>query len=131
VAFLADASPTSSAYANNLGAMRSAGLIDYPAGGMVALTAEGQQLATAPDGAPTHAAIMEKIARKLPPAQIRILRATAEAFPDDVDKNQLASSIGASASSSAYANNLGRLRTMGFIAYPSKGRVRASERLFP
>lgn len=45
VAFLADASPTSSAYANNLGAMRSAGLIDYPTGGMVALTTEGQRLA--------------------------------------------------------------------------------------
>lgn len=131
VAFLVDASPTSSAYANNLGAMRSAGLIEYPAGGMVALTAEGLRMAVVPEGAPTHSAIMEKVARKLPPAQMRILGATAEAFPDDIDKNQLAESIGASASSSAYANNLGRLRTMGFITYPAKGRVRASERLFP
>lgn len=62
---------------------------------------------------------------------MHILAAAAESFPDDIDKNQLAASIGASASSSAYANNLGRLRTMGFIAYPAKGRVRASERLFP
>ncbi len=32
----AEASPTSSAYGNNLGALRSLGLIDYPARGRVA-----------------------------------------------------------------------------------------------
>jgi hypothetical protein len=33
--------------------------------------------------------------------------------------------------SSAFANNLGRLRTLGLIDYPRPGLVRADERLFP
>lgn len=131
VAFLADASPNSSTYQNNLGAMRSAGLIDYPAAGKVELTADGQRLAAQPSGAPTHAAIMEKVASKLTPSLMRVLQAAAEAFPADLDKNELADRVGASASSSTYQNNLGRLRTLSFLTYPTKGRVRASERLFP
>lgn len=35
---LADQSPTSSGYTNNLGGLRTLGLIDYPSGGMVAAT---------------------------------------------------------------------------------------------
>jgi hypothetical protein len=38
VAVTVEASPTSSAFANNLGALRSLGLIDYPERGQVAAT---------------------------------------------------------------------------------------------
>lgn len=131
VAFLADTTPNSSAFQNNLGALRSSGLIDYPRGGMVQLTADGNALAVAPAAAPTHQAIMQKIADKISPAQMRIVAAAANAFPDDWDKDQLAGAIGTTSSSSAFQNNLGRLRSLGFITYPSKGRIRADERLFP
>lgn len=50
VALLADASPKSSAYSNNLGALRTAGLVEYPAGGCVALTGAGRALASKPAG---------------------------------------------------------------------------------
>jgi hypothetical protein len=131
VAFLSGASPTSSGYQNNLGALRSAGLIEYPAGGMVALSVEGAALAMPPAHAPTHAAIMELIAVRLAPAQMRILTAASNAYPDDVTKDDLALMVEASPTSSGYQNNLGRLRTLGFITYPSAGRVRAGEGLFP
>jgi uncharacterized protein len=131
IAFMADTTPNSSAYANNLGALRTAGLIDYPGSGMLALTEEGQQAANQPDVAPTHEAIMDKIGAKLVPAQMRIVSAVAEAYPADLSKDELAERAGTSATSSAYANNLGRLRTFGLITYPSQGRVRADERLFP
>ncbi|MCK1401999.1 DUF853 family protein [Bradyrhizobium sp. 4] len=131
VGILAGASPTSSAFANNLGALRSFGLIDYPSGGMVALTPEGEATANSPAGAPTHEAVMEKIGAMLPPAQMRILAAAAEAFPDELGKEELAEKVGASATSSAFANNLGRLRTLGFITYPAAKSVRAGESLFP
>lgn len=131
VGFLAGASPTSSTFANNLGALRSAGLIDYPAGGEVVLTAEGAAIAVPPGDAPTHADIMAKIAVKLAPAQMRILSAAANAHPDDISKEDLAQMVEASATSSTFANNLGRLRTLGFITYPATGRVRAGESLFP
>jgi len=131
VAFLAGVSPTSSGYQNNLGALRSAGLIDYPAGGEVVLTPDGAAIATPPEEAPTHEAIMQKIGAVLVPAQMRILSATANAYPDDVSKEDLAQMVEASATSSGYQNNLGRLRTLGFITYPASGRVRAGESLFP
>lgn len=131
VAFLAGVSPTSSGYQNNLGSLRSAGLIDYPAGGEVVLTDAGAGLANPPADAPTHDAIMAKIAAVLPPAQMRILQSAAAAHPNDLGKDELADQVGASATSSGYQNNLGRLRTLGFITYPTTGRVRAGESLFP
>jgi uncharacterized protein len=131
VAFLADASPNSSAFANNLGALRSAGLIDYPSGGMLQLTEDGVAAANPPEAAPTHAAIMQKIGQKLAPAQMRIVSHAAHVYPNDWEKGALAEAIGASATSSAFANNLGRLRTLGLITYPASGRVRADDRLFP
>lgn len=131
VGILAGASPTSSAFANNLGALRSGGLINYPSGGLVALTPEGEATAVQPTGAPTHEAVMAKIGAMLPPAQMRILAAAAQAYPDELGKEELADRVGASASSSAFANNLGRLRTLGFITYPAARSVRAGESLFP
>ncbi|MFT4117442.1 helicase HerA domain-containing protein [Bradyrhizobium sp.] len=131
VAILAGASPTSSSYANNLGALRSAGLIDYPAPGEVGLTAKGDAVAVPPADAPTHDAIMQKIGAVLPPAQMRILAATAEHYPNHLGKDELAACVGASPTSSSFANNLGRLRTLGFITYPAAGSVRAGESLFP
>lgn len=131
VAFLADTTPNSSAFQNNLGALRSAGLIDYPSGGMVQLTADGNALAVPPADAPTHQAIMQKIADKISPAQMRIVSAAARVFPEAFDKDTLADEIGTTSSSSAFQNNLGRLRSLGFITYPAKGRIRADERLFP
>lgn len=131
VAFLADASPNSSAYQNNLGAMRTAGLIEYPSGGMLQLTESGTALANPPADAPTHEAVMAKIKEKLAPAQMRIVQTAADRYPNDWTKDELAQMIGASATSSAFQNNLGRLRTLGLITYPASGRVRADERLFP
>lgn len=131
VAILAGASPTSSSYANNLGALRSAGLLDYPAPGELSLTVEGSAIAVPPAQAPDHRAVMQKIGAMLPPAQMRILEAAAEFYPDDLPKDELAARIGASSTSSSFANNLGRLRTLGFLTYPGPSRVRAGESLFP
>jgi len=131
VAFLAGASPTSSTYQNNLGALRTAGLVDYPGPGKVQLLSEGAAIAAPSAYAPTHEAIMEKIKAKLTPALMRILQAAAAAYPNDLTKDELAETAAASATSSTYQNNLGRLRSLGFITYPSTGRVRAGEGLFP
>jgi len=46
------------------------------------------------------------------------------------NKDVLADSIGVSKTSGGYFNNLGSLRTMGLIDYPSPGRVVATSILF-
>ena len=67
----------------------------------------------------------------MPRPQVEILKSVIGIYPDVIDKDQLAQATGASATSSAYTNNLGALRSLGAICYPDKGRVRATELLFP
>jgi predicted transcriptional regulator len=130
LALFAKASPKSSAYANNISALRTAGLIDYPSPGATSLTEAGRAEA---DGslAPTTVEELHAAVRSLvPPAKWRILERLIEAYPESLAKEELAELAGASAASSAYANNVSSLRSLGLIEYPSPGRVRARSILF-
>jgi hypothetical protein len=130
LALLSDASPKSSGYANNLGALRSAGLIEYPAGGQVGLTETGRAVARMPERPPTAADLQTTLEEKLPRPQFRILLVLIDVYPKDLDRAQLAEEAEQSASSSGFANNLGALRSLGFIDYPAPGRVVAKPVLF-
>jgi hypothetical protein len=130
VAFLAGASPTSSSYANNLGALRTAGLVEYRGAGRLALTAAGRKLATKPDRRLTHNDVMRGVLDKLAPAQGRLIQHIAKIYPKEIDRPALARAVGASHTSSSFANNLGRLRSLGLLIYRD-GKVRADDRLYP
>lgn len=52
-------------------------------------------------------------------------------YPQAIAKEELAKCIAVSPESGSYANNLGRLRTLGVIDYPKRGYVRAKDVLFP
>lgn len=130
LALLADASPTSSSYANNLGALRTKGLLDYPGGGRVRITAEGRTCALRFDPPASSADLQARIYEKLPGPQVAILRALVSVYPKPLDRVDLAALTGASPGSSSYANNLGALRTLGLVDYPSRGQVAATEHLF-
>lgn len=131
VAAHAGVSPTSGGYFNNLGRLRSGGLVEYPAGGTVALTEAGRQKANPPAKAPTLEDLHESWYRILPAAQATILRAAVAAYPGAIPKDELADQVGVSRTSGGYFNNLGRLRTLGAIDYPQRGTVRATDILFP
>lgn len=130
IAWFAGASPKSSAFTNNLGAMRTAGLIDYPDKGRAALTDLGREKVPAL-GAPSHDEIMGLLADKLQPAQLRLLSALVWAWPGSMSKTDVAAATGASPKSSAFTNNCGRLRSLGLVTYPSAGEIRAADLLFP
>lgn len=130
VAVFSDASPKSSAFANNLGSLRSRGLIDYPRGGAVSLTDEGRALTVRPllsSLDDLHGAWRSKI----PGPQWRIIERLLLVYPDDIERDELAQLADASATSSAYANNLGALRSLGLIDYRPGKRVVATALLFP
>lgn len=131
VAVFADASPTSSAFVNNLGALRGVGLIHYPQQGRVALTDDGRSKAAASMtiGSPEdlHRAWFAKLAAP----KVRILEQLIAIYPNSIDKAELAGLSGASPTSSAYVNNLGNLRSLGLIDYPQQGLVAATQLLFP
>ena len=130
LAAFAGVKPTSGGYANNLGRLRSAGLIEYPEGGHVGLTGSGRAAAAPAEQVTLHE-LHERWLAVVTAPQARILRALIDIYPNEVAKDSLAEAVGVSPTSGGYANNLGRLRTLGCIDYPTPGYARAAEILFP
>jgi hypothetical protein len=131
VAAHAGVSPTSGGYFNNLGRLRANGLVDYPAGGTVALTDGGRAIANKPTKAPTLEDLHNSWFRILPQPQATLLALAIGIYPNSLTKDDLADLAGVSRTSGGYFNNLGKLRTLGAIDYPQKGMVRATDLLFP
>lgn len=131
VAVYADASPRSSAFGNNLGSLRTAQLIEYPSGGRVCLTDAGRDLANAAVLPRTLDELHMEWKRHLSRPQVAILGELLATYPDPIPRDDLANFAGASATSSAYGNNLGHLRSLGLISYPQRGMVAATDLLFP
>jgi hypothetical protein len=130
VAWLAEQSPTSSGYANNLGSLRTAGLIEYPMPGSVALTDAGRLHAGTFDEPLTADEVQKAVLARLSAPQQRILRALIDAYPQSIEKERVAEIAEASATSSGFANNLGAMRSLGIIDYPAPGKVAAKPVLF-
>lgn len=130
LALFIQVSPTSGGYFNNLGALRTAGLIEYPSGGTAALTDAGRQIAEAVNIPPTTADLHATIAGMLPPAKWKILAELIAAYPQPIAKDDLAQRIGVSPTSGGYFNNLGSLRSLGLIDYPTGGQAVAKPVLF-
>lgn len=108
--------PRTKGFLNNLGALRSAGLIDYPEGGGVALTATGFAQAAAPNIAgATLKQLRDQICKWLPAAQARILRLAIDAHPNPIARDRLAELLNLHPRTKGFLNNLGRLRTLGLL----------------
>lgn len=132
VAFLAGYSHLNSkGLVNALGALRTAGLIDYPSPGRVELTDAGRERAQAPVRPSTSAELQERVIGLLGGASERLLRPLIEAYPAALDREQLASAAGyGHLNSKGFVNAIGRLRSLGFIDYPARGQVVALPVLF-
>ena len=123
-------SPKSSGFANNLGGLRSSGLIDYPSGSLVSLTDAGRARAAAPEQIVSDQELHSRIKALISPARWRLLQPLIDAYPDALDKDKLAELAGVSPSSSGFANNLGAMRTLGLVDYPRPRAVAASTAVF-
>ena len=130
LALMADQSPTSGGYFNNLGTLRTAGLIEYPGAGTAMLTENGRAQADAVDVPTTSEALQDMLCRKLSGSQASILRSLIASYPNEMRKDDLAAATGQSPTSGGYFNNLGRLRSLGLIDYSRPGFVVAKSVLF-
>ncbi len=128
-AVFAGQSPRSSGFSNNLGRLRSLGLIDYPTGGEVALTDAGLSASNGTGAPATLVGLHEAWAAKLSNPQGRIIRELISVYPASIDRIELAELASQSPTSSGYSNNLGRMRSLGIIT--KRGPIAATRLLFP
>ncbi len=127
VAWMADVSPKASGFQNDLGALRTNGLISYPTGGEVALTNAGRVSCPPPRRPRDREALWNAIGAKLAPRHMRILSALKTIIL--LDRSALADVITVSAKASGFQNDLGHLRSLGLLEYPSAGVVQLAEML--
>ena len=131
VAVWSQQSPKSGGFTNNLGALRSAGMIEYPSSGRVALTEMGSSHAEPVESLATLAQLHDAWCSYLSGPQERIVRALIEVYPGALSRAELAEATEQSAGSGGYSNNLGALRSLGLVDYPQSGHVAATALLFP
>ena len=130
IAFLAGQSPRSSGFTNNLGALRSTGLITYPSSDSVGFTDLGRAAANPQQAPMTTDELQRAVLSRLPRPQANILQVLIGNYPDPVNRETLAIQAAQSPTSSGYTNNLGALRGLGVIDYPSSSEAVALPVLF-
>ena len=126
VAFWSEAPPTSGGFKNNLGALRTAGHIDYPQPGTVRLTESGRALA-GEQQQPTTEEVFQRGLQLLTKAQQEILKVVRDVYPQSITREDLAERASVPVTSGGFKNNLGAMRTAGLLDYPATGTVRCAE----
>ena len=130
LALIVGVSPRSGGYFNNLGVLRSDGLIEYPSCGTVALTDAGADVASSVGVPSTTEELHAAVRSKLPAAKWKIVEALIASYPQAITKDALADLISVSPTSGGFFNNLGSLRSLGLLDYPQPGAVVARSVLF-
>ncbi len=127
VAAVANTKPSGGYFRNAMGAMRTAGLIDYPTAGAVVLTEGGEKLATVESGGSLEDSwlgILSGIDRKIVEALLRY-------HPEPQSRADLATEIHTESEGGYFRNALGRVRTLGAIDYPRPGYVALTRHVKP
>lgn len=119
--------PRSKGFLNDLGELRSAGLVDYPTAGEIQPTDTGRASAALPPIRPTLQGVRDAIAQILQPAQVRIFEIVVAAWPDPIARDDVASRLDTHPRTKTLLNNVGRLSSMGLITYPRPGELRAAD----
>lgn len=130
VAFVASYRPTSGGFRNILSKLKTAGLIEYPSMGTVAMTTEGRRLGRA-DDATDPEAIRKKALDLCDRPMARVLSVLIDEWPTALPRDEIAIRSGYEITSGGFRNILSKLRTAGFIDYPQQGFAAADSALFP
>lgn len=121
----------SKGFVNAMGALRSAGLIDYPEAGKVQLTSEGRKAAPRVERPATENAYHERLFQMMGGPESRILQVLIERRGRAIERPELAARAGyTNLNSKGFVNSMGRLRTLGLLDYPSTGMVCGTSLLF-
>jgi hypothetical protein len=130
LAAVAKTSSKSSGFEKNISTLKTAGLIDYPVPGRVALTEAGRAVAEGPIVAPTEQALQEAIFRMVSGPQATLLACLIAVYPQSLSREELAEAAGVSILSSGFEKNVSTLKSFELVGYPDKGHVVALPVLF-
>jgi hypothetical protein len=131
VAFMAGYTYGGGAFNNPRGRLNVLGMVEYVAGNKIKLTEVGRNEAEFPAQIGSNEELHSKVMDRLPGPESKLLSALLAVYPKAMTNEELAEASGYTEGGGAFANPKGRLRTLGLIAYPSKGIVRAKDLLFP
>lgn len=120
LACMAKRSPVSSSYGNDLAALKTAGWIDYPANGLVALARH--DFPEPP--ALTMRQVQDRVRSTLEPRWVRMLNVLLDGR--EYSRDQLAKEAGRGEASSSFGNDISAMKTRELIEYPRPGVVRAA-----
>ncbi len=119
VSLFAGLSPTAGHTSNMYGGLRTAGLIEYLPNGKVQLMEGGRPLAD-PGTVPQTAEEMQTyLLEKVAAAQRKILTVLIAAYPQPMDRREVAERAGLSPDAGHTSNMFAGLRSLGVIEYPS------------
>jgi hypothetical protein len=131
VAVVAKYVASGGAFRNPVSAMKTAGLVDYPAADSLCLTAAGLSAANAPSTPPTLEALHEMVAQLLNGPQRKLLQPLLREHPTPMARARLAAETGYEVTGGAFRNPLSSLRTLGLVSYPQHDHVAVTPLLFP
>lgn len=107
--------------------MKTAELVSYPSPGVVTLTGKGQSLCDPSTETPTRRRLIEmtlETIKKEP--QRKIFRACVDAWPDDLNREELAERAGFKVGG-YFTDLVSSVKTAGLIEYPTPGRVKLAQ----
>ena len=130
-AVLSGQSPRSSAFSAHVASLSTAGLIGYPREGFVGLTEAGRRLVPTPEQPTTLEELHRRWNTYLKPYEAALLVPLLECHPWPLSREQLGKLAERSPTSSAFSDALASLKSLGLVEYPAKGRVKATDLLFP
>jgi uncharacterized protein len=127
VAVLTGYAATGGGFNNYLGALRSRGLIEGD-GDRLTISEAGNQALGAWEPLRAGAALIDYWRNRLGKAERLILEALTQAYPDPMNKEEVAAKAGYEPSGGGFNNALGRLRTLELVQ--GRGKLQASDNLF-
>jgi Mn-dependent DtxR family transcriptional regulator len=127
LAFIAGASPSSSAFVNNVSRLSSLGLIQYPQPGVVAFSPKGRELTPLASEPLTPEDMADRIRSLITRPQADLLYALIQNHPNAITREALANEAGVSPNSSAFVNNVSALSSREIVEYPERGKVKLQD----
>lgn len=131
VGVFSNQSPTSSGLDKNFSTLRTAGLIEYLSESRVRLTDGGRGVAGPVEAPASLRDLHEAWYAKISGPQEKMLRILIDVYPEDVEKDALATGTDQSPTSSGFDKNCSTLRSLGLADYAPGKRIHATELLFP